>query len=213
MIFYSHWHPDHVMGRRVLESLNANYVNHTPQNTQSDVFLPEQVSIDFQRFLGTGEHLNFFKEQGLIKLHELKDGSAVYFNKVEVTPFRLAEDYAYGFLVKDLNIKILIIMDELTNWEPSSQFGGLDLAVLPIGVFEYHPLTGERLIASEHPVLRNEYTFSETLEVIKKMNPKKTLLTHINGLSFNELKKVEEKLIAEGLNIQIAYDTLLVDIK
>jgi phosphoribosyl 1,2-cyclic phosphate phosphodiesterase len=92
---------------------------------------------------------------------------------------------------------------------------GVDLAVLPIGIFEYHPLTGERLILSRHPVLKEEATFAETLEMIKELNPKKTILTHIeemNGLSFDELKKVEQQLKEEGLNIEIAYDTLVVDV-
>lgn len=211
-IFYSHWHPDHVMGRRIFELLNANYVNHPPKNTQSGVFLPEQVAIDFNQFLGTGDHLNFLQDQRSVKLHELEDGANVYFNQTEITPFRLAEDFVYGFLVNEKDKKILIIPDELRNWEPHRDLAGLELAVLPIGVFEYHPVTGERLVASEHPVLKEECTFSETIEIIKKLNPKKTLLTHINGLSFDDLKIVEDKLKAEGLSIEIAYDTLLVDV-
>ncbi|RAK18381.1 hypothetical protein B0I26_11012 [Anoxybacillus vitaminiphilus] len=91
----------------------------------------------------------------------------------------------------------------------------VDLAILPIGIFEYHPFTGERLITSEHPVLKEEATFVETLEIIKALNPKKTILIHIeemNGLSFDELKEMEKQLNEEGLNIEMAYDTLVVDV-
>ncbi|MBU7595691.1 MBL fold metallo-hydrolase [Metabacillus halosaccharovorans] len=214
-VFYSHWHPDHVMGRRVLEALNADWVNYPPKNTQSEVFIPEQVALDFKHFLGTGDHLDFLKQNGLIKIKELNDGQSANINNFEVKPFRLEEEYMYGFLVEGANNKILIIMDELNNWEPSRELDDLDLAVLPIGIFEYHPLTGERLISQEHPVLKEEATFLETIEIIKKLNPKKTLFTHIeemNGLGFDELKIVEEKLKAEGLNIEIAYDTLMVEI-
>jgi phosphoribosyl 1,2-cyclic phosphate phosphodiesterase len=212
-LFYSHWHPDHVMGRRVLELLNANYVNHPPQNTITDVFLPEQVAIDIKRFLGTGDHLEFLKDKGYINIHKIKDGNSVSFNDAEVTPFRLAEDYAYGFLVQDIENKILIIPDELSNWEPDNRFEGLDLAILPIGVLEYHPLTRERFVDANHPVLKEECTFAETIEIIKKLNPKKTLLTHINGFSFDDLKTLESRLKLEGLNIEIAYDTLTSEIK
>jgi len=51
--------------------------------------------------------------------------------------------------------------------------------------------------------------------MIKELNPKKTLLTHIeevDGLSFDDLKKVESTLKSEGLNIEFAYDTLLVEV-
>jgi phosphoribosyl 1,2-cyclic phosphate phosphodiesterase len=214
-VFYSHWHPDHVMGRRILESLNADWVNDPPKNKQTDVYLPEQVAIDFNHRLGSGEHLQFFSQQGYIRLHELKDGDCVWINDTEIWPFRLAEDYVYAFLLKTNDKKVLIALDELNNWKPGQQLQGVDLAVLPIGIFEYHPLTGERLIISRHPVLKEEATFAETLEMIKELNPKKTILTHIeemNGLSFDELKKVEKLLNEEGLNIEIAYDTLVVDV-
>lgn len=214
-LFYSHWHPDHVMGRRVLESLNADWVNYPPNNTQSKVFTPKQVAVDFKHFLGTGDHLGFLKQNGLINIKELNDGESANFNEFEVKPFRLAEEYMYGFLVEGDDKKILIIMDELNNWEPRRELDDLDLAVLPIGIFEYHPLTDERLISQEHPVLKEEATFIETIDIIKKLNPKKTLLTHIeemNGLSFDDLKIVEEKLKDGGLNIEIAYDTLIVEI-
>lgn len=212
-LFYSHWHPDHVMGRRVLEQLNANFVNHPPMNTRTNVFLPEQVGNDIKRFLGTGDHLEFLNNKGYIKIHIIADGNTVNFNDVEVTPFRLAENYAYGFLVQDSDNKILIIPDELSNWAPDNRFDGLDLAILPIGVLEYHPSTGERFVDVNHPVLKEECTFSETIEIIKKINPKKTLLTHINGFSFDDLKALEDRLKLEGLNIEIAYDTLLVDVE
>lgn len=211
-LFYSHWHPDHVMGRRVLELLNANYVNHPSKNTRTNVFLPEQVAIDIKRYLGTGDHLNFLKDKGYIDIHEMTDGNIMTFNDVDVTPFRLAEDYAYGFLIEDKNTKILIIPDELSKWKPDSRFKGIDLAIMPIGVLENHPLTGERLIDIDHPVLQEECTFSETIGIIKELSPKKTLLTHINGFSFDDLKALERELKSDGLNIEIAYDTLVVDV-
>jgi phosphoribosyl 1,2-cyclic phosphate phosphodiesterase len=214
-VFYSHWHPDHVMGRRILESINADWRNYPPKNKQTNVYLPEQVAIDFNRFLGSGEHLKFFSEQGYIKLHELKDGDSILINGTEVFPFRLAEDFVYAFLLKTKDKKVLIVLDELNNWKPSHFLEGTDLAILPIGIFKYHPLTGERLMPSDHPVLEQECTFAETIEINKELGPKKTILTHIeeiNGLSFEDLKKVERKLTIDGLNIEIAYDTLIVDV-
>lgn len=214
-VFYSHWHPDHVMGRRVLESINADWVHYPPRHSQTNVYLPEQVALDFHQFLGSGEHLKFFSQQGFIKLYELKDGDTVTLNETVITPFRLAEDYVYAFLVENTDKKVLIAMDELNNWKPTKDLTGMDLAILPIGIFEDHPLTGEKLISSDHPVLKEECTFSKTLEMIRQLNPKKAILTHIeelNGLNFDDLKQLEELLAAEGLNIEMAYDTLVVDV-
>ena len=214
-VFYSHWHPDHVMGRRVLESINADWVNNPPENSQSDVYLPEQVAVDVKRFLGTADHMAFFSGQGYIQLHELKDGESVMKNNTKITPFRLAEDYVYGFLLTSTDKRVLIVMDELNNWNPSEELGEIDLAILPIGIFDVHPLTGERLLSSDHPVLNEECTFNETLDILKKLNPKKTIFTHIeevDGLSFDDLLEVEKQLTKEGLVVKIAYDTLMVEV-
>lgn len=214
-VFYSHWHPDHVMGRRILETLNADWRNHPPIHRKSDVYLPEQVAIDFNHFLGSGDHLNFFKEQGFIDLHVLKDGETITINETNISPFRLAEDYVYAFLLENASKKVLIALDELYKWKPNNELTNIDLAVLPVGIFEYNPLTNDRLIPLNHPVLKEEATFFDTIEMIKELNPKKTFLTHIeevDGLSFDDLKKVESTLKSEGLNIEFAYDTLLVEV-
>lgn len=211
-VFYSHWHPDHVMGRRVFESMNANYVNHPPMNTCTDVYLPEQVALDFNQFLGSGEHLGFLQNRGYVTIHEMNDEDFVTVGGSQITPVRLAERYAYGFLIEDGDRRVVIVPDELRDWEPDSQLYGVDIAVLPIGVFECHPITGERLVAADHPVLKAECTFSETVAIIRKLDANKTYLTHINGLGFDELKQVEKKLREDGLNIEMAYDTLVVDV-
>ncbi|WP_347551071.1 MBL fold metallo-hydrolase [Pseudalkalibacillus hwajinpoensis] len=209
-VFYSHWHPDHVMGRRVLESINADWINHPAQGTTSAVYVPEQVAVDFQSRLGTGQHLEFFKSQKYISLHELKDGETVTINGVTITPFRLSEDYVYAFLFEDEKSRVLIAPDELFGWEPPD-LGEIDLAVLPTGVCEFHPVTGERQISSGHPVLLEE---SQTLGIIDKLTVNKVYLTHIeepDRVSYDELAIVENQLQAEGKNISFAYDTLVVD--
>jgi phosphoribosyl 1,2-cyclic phosphate phosphodiesterase len=214
-VFYSHWHPDHVMGRRVLESLNADWRNYPPKHKKSDVYLPEQVAVDFNNFLGSGDHLEFFKEQGFIHLHELKDGETVSINSTDISPFRLAEDYVYAFLLKNKGKKVLIAPDELNNWKPNNDLQDVDLAILPMGISEYHPLTGEKQLSSEHPVLKEECTFIETLEIIRELNPRRTILTHIeepDGLGYDDLKMIERKLKSEDLNIEFAYDTLVTDV-
>ncbi len=212
-VFYSHWHPDHVMGRRVLESVNADWVNHPPEGTTTDVYLPEQVAIDFQTRLGSGEHLAFFDQQKYIALHKLNDGEKVTINGVSITPFRLSEDYVYAFLFEGEGKRILIAPDELYGWEPE-ELGELDVAVLPTGICEFHPLTGERQISEDHPVLKEEATFRQTLAIIEKLQAKEVYLTHLeepDQLSYDDLKKVEETL-PHDKTILFAYDTLTISL-
>ncbi|MCA0172507.1 MBL fold metallo-hydrolase [Bacillus sp. RAR_GA_16] len=212
-VFYSHWHPDHVMGRRVLESVNADWSNHPPKGTTTDVYLPEQVAIDFQSRLGTGEHLAFFESQEYIALHMLKDGQNVTIHDVTITPFRLSEDYVYAFLFEGEGKRVLIAPDELYGWEPPN-LGELDVAILPTGICEFHPLTGERQISADHPVLKEEATFRQTLAIIEKLQVKEVYLTHLeepDQLSFDDLKKVEETL-SHDKKISFAFDTLMIHV-
>ena len=81
-------------------------------------------------------------------------------------PFRLSEDYVYAFELTDGDRRLLVAMDELNGWSPPPEVRGCDLAVLPMGICEFDLFTGERLIHEEHPVLRFEATFEETLGIV-----------------------------------------------
>ncbi len=211
--FYSHWHPDHVMGRRVWE-MNQDWRHWPPQDKRTDIYLPQQVAVDFQHRLGTWEHLAFLEQAKLVRLIQLKDGDVVTLNTIQIRPFRLAEDYVYAFLFEGDNKRVLVATDELFGWKPSEDVKGVDLAILPMGVVEFNPFTNARVIPEDHPVLKSEATFQQTLEVVKALNAKRVVLTHIeepDGLGYDDLQLLEKQLLAEGLNIMFAYDTLIID--
>ena len=153
--FYSHWHPDHVMGRRVWESRNMDWRTWPPHHETTDIYLPEQVALDFRTRLASWEHFSFMEHQGTVRLHELQDGDTVTLNGTRITPFRVAEDYVYAFLFEDGVQRVLIAPDELFGWTPPDFVHGVDLAVIPMGLPEIHPLTGKRLIPAEHPRVEN----------------------------------------------------------
>ena len=213
--FYSHWHPDHTMGRRVWEALNHDWRGTNTARHRTPIYLPQQVGQDFRRRLGTWDHLTFMERQGMVRLVELSDGEIVTLGGTRIEPFRLAEDYVYGFLFADDRHRVLIVPDELNNWTPPPELRGVDLAVLPMGVVEFDPLSGERRIAADHPLLKAEATFAETLEVVRRLEAKRVVLTHIeemDELSYDELERVRARLHDEGLDIEFAYDTLLIDL-
>ncbi|MGB3305412.1 MAG: MBL fold metallo-hydrolase [Thermomicrobiales bacterium] len=212
--FYSHWHPDHVMGRRVWESLNVDVRGWTAART-TDVYLPEQVAIDFRRTLGTMDHLAFLEHQGVIRIIELRDGEQVTVGDVRVTPFRLAETYVYAFLVEDEARRVLIAPDELHNWSPPAHLAGLDLAVLPMGIVEIDPFTGERRLEATHPLLAEEATFSQTIELARALDARRIIFSHIeesDGLGHDDLGLLAERLRADGLPATFAYDTMGIDL-
>lgn len=210
--FYSHWHPDHTMGRRVFEALGyserhglAARSHHT-----TDVYLPQQVAADAHTRLALWDHLAFMEAQGYVRVHVVPDGETVRIGDTTVTPFRVAEDYVYAFLAESAGTRVLIAMDELHGWTPPA-LGPLDLAYLPIGIFEFHPRTGERRIPADHPLLREEATFADTIAIARQLDAREIVLGHIeapDGFSHDELLGFAADLRAGGLPITIAHDGL-----
>ena len=213
--FYSHWHPDHVMGRRVFETRNVDWRNWPPRQQQTDIYLPQQVAIDFRQWLASWDHLAFMEKQGTVRLIELVDGDDVRFGETRVSPFRLAEDYVYAFLVETPTSRVLLALDETLGWMPPDDMRGVDLAILPMGVVEFDPFSGERLVPVDHPILRHEVTFGQTLEIVEALGARRTILSHIeepDGLSYDDLLRLQQTLAAEGREIEFAFDGMMIDV-
>ena len=212
---YSHWHPDHTMGRRVWEALNVDFRNWPPSGDTTDIYLPEQVAIDFQSWLGLQEHFDFMARQGYVRVQTVPDGESIEIAGVRITPFRLAEDYVYAFMLESSDARVLIAPDELVGWEPPPFTRNVDLAILPMGIVEHDPLTGERKIAAGHPILKLEATFAATLQIVRQINAGRTILTHIeeqDGYSYDDLRTIQQALERDGDDIEFAYDTMIVDV-
>jgi phosphoribosyl 1,2-cyclic phosphate phosphodiesterase len=214
--FYSHWHPDHVMGRRVFEPLNWDVRSWPRANRVTDIYLPAQVAEDFGRMLAGREHLAYMESIGVVRVHEVPDGERVNVGGLTVTPFRLAASYVYAFLVEEGATRVLIAPDELVGWTPPGWLGDLDLAIAPMGVCEHDPFTGERRIPAEHPILKEEMTFPQTLDVIRALRPRRVVLSHIeevDGLGHDDLAHLATRLRADGLRITFAHDTMRVTVE
>jgi len=213
---YSHWHPDHTMGCRIFEMMNADRHGWPRKPKCTDVFLPEQVAEDAEHHLGFADHLRYMEQSGWIRAAVIADGARIEIGGTVITPIRLAEDYAYAFLLEQRGKKVFIAADELHGYEPDARLAGIDLAIVPSGIFEFHPLTHERLIEPEAPELKDKATFAETLTIIRKLQTKRCYLTHIeevDRLSHDELCHIAQ--FVSDMNphlptIRIAYDGLRV---
>ncbi|GAB4074102.1 hypothetical protein GCM10028778_16050 [Barrientosiimonas marina] len=209
--FYSHWHPDHTMGRRIFEVFNSEFLS-DGKNTR--VILPENVASDAKMRLGFWDHLNHMQEKGDISLEVLSNNESVKFDGCEVTAFPLSNDFAYGFILRTNKNKILIIPDESFGWWPSStNFKDIDIAILPFGHTERHFTTGELNYPEGLIFERNEASFEDSIELANQINANVTYFTHIEefeNLSFEDCKKIENEF--SGQNYKIAFDTFTIDI-
>jgi len=71
------------------------------------------------------------------------------------------------------------------------------------------PFSGERQMSPNHPLLRSEATFPQTLEIVRALDVGRVILTHVeepDGLGHDDLTRLAERVRADGLPVDFAYD-------
>jgi phosphoribosyl 1,2-cyclic phosphate phosphodiesterase len=207
---YSHWHPDHTAGRRVWEARNFDFRSWPPRYETTPVYIPQRVWLDFERHYGLADQFRFLEHQGTVKIHLLAESEPFELDGARITPIPLDAENASAFLFEGDGKRVLVAMDETHGWTPPD-LGPLDLAVLPVGVFEHHPYTGERMIPEEFckpPVKKMRY--ATALEMARTLGARRTVLSHVeemDRMSHDELVRLGA---ADGW--EPAYDGLLVEV-
>jgi phosphoribosyl 1,2-cyclic phosphate phosphodiesterase len=213
--FYSHWHPDHTAGRRVFEA-GIDWLGNPPENTSIDLYLTERIAETFENSLGLAEHLSFLQSQGLIDRRVIGNDQEVVINDYTVKPVRLAQEYVFGFMINGGGKKALIIMDELKDWQPSPEIleTAFDAVYLPFGIFDINPITGIRILPTDHELFEAENCIGETLELVRELNSARFILSHIeepDNITLGLARLLEAYYSNEtGKNIAIAFDTMSV---
>jgi len=211
--FYSHWHPDHTSGKRIFE-MNKDWTNYPARNKATDVVLTEKIAETFSENLGLKSHFDFFAYTGLIHLKVIRNSEVYEINGYSVTPVQLGQDYSFGYEIAGAGKRILIIMDELKFWIPDKRISDVlyDLVYLPLGIVDVNPITKERNIDPNNPVLEDEQTLLETLEYTKILNGKQFILGHVeepDGITYEMGERLGTYCSGiTGKEIRIAHDTL-----
>jgi phosphoribosyl 1,2-cyclic phosphate phosphodiesterase len=191
---YTHWHPDHTAGRRVWEARNFDFRSWPPQFETTPVYIPQRVWEDFEQHYGLADQFRFLERQGTVSVELLAENASFDLDGTRVTAVPLDAENAHAFLFETEGKRVLIALDETHRWSPAGDLGPLDLAVLPIGVFEHHPYTGERLIPEEFckpPVRKARYGM--TLDLLRALAPRRAVLSHVeemDRLSHDELVRL-----------------------
>ncbi|HWE81726.1 MAG TPA: MBL fold metallo-hydrolase [Gaiellaceae bacterium] len=191
--FYSHWHPDHTAGRRVWESRNFDFRSWPRRVETTPIYVPEPVWADFESNYGLADQFRFMEKQGTVRIVRIAGREPFALGEFTVTPVPLDAENAHAYLFEGDGARVLVAMDETHGWTPPD-LGPLDLAILPIGVFEHHPYTAERLIPEEFckpPVKKTRY--ARALEIVRALAPRRAVLSHVeemDRLSHDELVRL-----------------------
>lgn len=214
-VLYSHWHPDHTAGKRFFES-NIDWIGLPPKNKKTQIVITEKISSTFESCMSIMDNFKYFNHIGVVDLVIIKNNEEIEINGYHIKPIQLAIDYVFGYEITGNHKKYLIIMDEMKNWQPSMEVlkTNYDIVYLPLGIFDINPLTNTRLISENHPILKEEQTVGETLEVIKRINSERFILSHIEEPDNITLKMADKlsKFYSQKLQkkVNLAYDGMLI---
>lgn len=211
---YSHWHPDHTAGQRMWETRNHDFLHWPSRHRTTPIYVTQHVLDDFKTF-GVLEPLAYKEKVGFVNIHVFSHPLEI--GGWRITSFSVAQEFVDAFYFEEIGgtRRALLCMDELYGWEPPDWLQGVDLAILPKGLSDVHPLTGEQVITPGHPVLKSEATWRQTLAMAQKIKARHTVFTHIeepDPVTPPQLEELARRVEAEqGLIVTFAYDTLVVN--
>jgi phosphoribosyl 1,2-cyclic phosphate phosphodiesterase len=169
---------------------------------------------DFEANYGLADQFRFMERQGTVEVNVVGENEPFDLDGFAITPIPLDAENAHAFLFEGPSEgqrkRVFVAMDETHGWTPPG-LGTLDLAVLPVGVFEHHPYTGERMIPEEFckpPVQKTRYP--QALEMARALGAHRTVLSHVEEMdrvSHDELVRLGA---ADGW--EPAYDGLLLEV-
>jgi phosphoribosyl 1,2-cyclic phosphate phosphodiesterase len=214
--FYTHWHQDHTQGMRIFEHMNFSYPEE-PKKEPIKVYIPENSYAEFKKNCPL---LSFYEEKKYIKIKKIKDRKGIQIAEIKITPldFKRMDRVRYGYLIEKKGKRVLYAPCSTFGLHLDEYYENLDLLIMEIGWFGKTKEMRKKL-PKEH-AWHDHISFEENLKVVKKIKPKRTILTHIDGtrhlkvdndysFTVEQTKKYSEKLNSK---IDIAYDGMEIEV-
>jgi len=189
-IFYSHWHPDHTLGCRIIEVLMDSRVDKAPINVYMP---PENIELTFNK---SNSIFSFYEHLGYCKI--INRDFVVKFGKISIKRIKLLNNFAYAFLIQEEDKKVLFCPCHSMFLPISDELYDVDLLIMGLGYFN---ITEDDITNFQR----------DNLRIVSELKPKKVVFTHIeesDGLNFDDFKKLEQKYS----NFEFAYDGMIIGV-
>jgi len=215
-IFYSHWHPDHTLGLRIVEKMYrfwlGTFVRGDKQLKKVKICALTKVMTDLYNVYGT--FLNYYMRLGLIEKISLENATSYQIRDYSVTPFEVLGSNVIStvFLIEHGNRKVVYAPCDVKPFPQDLRLRKPDLLILG-EVFPEGPLKEGITIPEDNPLRRELFSMEEALKLAKNLEAKKTIFTHIEeewGKSYDDYKVIEGLYGRE--NIAFAYDGMKINL-
>jgi phosphoribosyl 1,2-cyclic phosphate phosphodiesterase len=200
-IFYTHWHPDHTMGVRIIEQINKDSCTGKPKHKPIDVYISEDQLNLMDKYLIRKQVFDFYESKGFCKLHFIKDGECIKFGKIEIEAIRFPKSTAFYYLIKENDKKIIYMPCEIEEIKELEKLKNANYLIVHFSWWE------EEKICSECNWISEEVPVERIFDFAKNLSIKNIVFVHIDevhGKSYSDFKKLERKY--KKYNVKFAFD-------
>ncbi len=208
-ILYSHWHPDHCAGWRVIEQIQANIDIRSSSGNQNKIKPEDIISVHIpedlrESIIELEPGIKYMEECSFAKIKPLEDKLNI--GDYSIEPIKLTNDIpVYVFVINNQGKRVGICMDHAKDITNSEILEDLDLMIIPLG----YP---DEKVPPGH-IRRQDTSFKDNLNLIEELKPKKTVLIHIEELwrmSTKDYKNLEMQ--HKNKNLHFSTDGMEIEI-
>ena len=211
-IFYTHWHPDHTMGARIVEIMNTGWSEDMSwrlvAKQTTTIHMPSLVHDEIMERMGA--YFEFWEHVGVARVESF-DGH-VEVGGMRIEPVMLQSrhrtlTHSTVYLITKGNKKLVYAPCDITPFPEDERFYGCKLMILQTGWW------GERMAERARKGPHYEISMEEILAIINRYAPERVLLTHIGDeleMTLQDLAEFEEE--HRELNIKFASDQMIIEV-
>lgn len=215
-IIYSHWHPDHAAGWRVVEQIAADIdfrSSHGKKNSVTPkkrivIHVPDLLLNDLiEKYPG----LSYMEECGFTDFNIINSEFKIRNHKIRVFK-QLNSIPSYVYSLQGNGKKIVICMDHAKDTPITEELMNPDCLIMQMGYLE-HDVKQYIQLPVDH-VRRADTSFRDNIKIIDNLNPKLTVLIHLEELWSRNRQDYDDwaKKLNQERNIIFAHDGLKINI-
>ncbi|MGL4741022.1 MAG: MBL fold metallo-hydrolase [Sarcina sp.] len=209
-ILYSHWHPDHFLGVRVLEQLQSpEWIKNGGSNPVKVCGLSEVIDDLIKIENKHGSYFNYYKSMNLC---QIKKVNSILYNGLKISLFKTDNQVASTiFLFEEKNRKVVYAPCDIKPFKYLEIFKNADILIIGSFVADGFKCN-QTIFNSEVKVYSELYTADELIAIKEKLNIKRLIVMHIEEewqLGYDDYMK-----ISQGLDnrIEFSYDGMCIEL-
>jgi phosphoribosyl 1,2-cyclic phosphate phosphodiesterase len=213
-IFYTHWHPDHTRGIRILEQLRLHWLPRYIEGKKSDnpvkVFARKDVFDDLEALQNKhGTLLGAYERMNAAVFSTMIDNEPLDINGIRITAVPSATNQSpstiFVFEEKDTKI-IYALCDVVPIPVDNPLLHNADLFIMGETMLP-EPLKYDYYVPDDNVLREEVYTLEQVAELRNQIRADRVLITHIEeewGKSYDDCLELEKKFSSD--RISFAYD-------